>query len=80
MMGANGKTQQKLKSALKYPNGYSTENIVKNYEILHKTALRTSGMEVGEWMKIMRESKFIYLIASSKQNVCDEKLFHQKIV
>jgi serine protease inhibitor len=48
MFGANGQTKQEMMTGLKYPTGYSSEDIAKNFEAFTANVRKTTGLKVGE--------------------------------
>ncbi|CAO1422028.1 unnamed protein product [Diamesa tonsa] len=45
--GASGKTAEEMKTSLKYPAGYSNENIAKNYQGLSESFSQTNGLKIA---------------------------------
>lgn len=78
MFGAAGQTRNEMASGLKYPAGYSNEDIAHNFEEFTANVKKTNGLKIGKFMR----GRFwivllmiLFLIKCSEQNLCDEKLF-----
>ena len=50
MFGAEGQTKQEMLTGLKYPTGYSNEEIAKNFEVFTENVRKTNGLKIGKYL------------------------------
>jgi hypothetical protein len=48
MFGASGETKQEMMQGLKYPDGYSSDAIARNFESFTENVRKTNGLKIGK--------------------------------
>ena len=48
MFGASGETKEEMMRGLKYPAGYTSNTIAKNFEAFTENVRKTNGLKIGK--------------------------------
>ena len=83
MFGASGETKQEMMRSLKYPAGFTSDAIAKNFEAFTENVRKTNGLKIGKLMAwavpIAKMFNSIFIFCS-QQSLLDEKLLCQEII